>query len=130
MTADNRNLNDRGDGVSHYTSWDITGHQTMVGNARPWRDELLAATSLQRSGAGVSASVEEDTVDFAYNAAYHATFGSADAMVASAQLNHDKDLASLVYPHIHWWRNRRLYFIRCPRLPGCRQVQDSTGTRC
>jgi hypothetical protein len=90
--------------ASHYTDFDGTGHQTMTGNARPWRDELSDAVSLQQQGAGVSRNVTEGTVDYAYNAAYHATFTSADAMYLNIQLNHDKDLTTAIYPHIHWFQ--------------------------
>jgi hypothetical protein len=96
-----------GDAVpSNYTQFDSTGHQTMVGTARPWRDQLSDALNIQKSGTGVSLDVTEGTVDFAYNAAYHATFTSADALYLNVQLNHDKDLTSSIYPHIHWFQTK------------------------
>jgi hypothetical protein len=95
-----------GDGVTNYTTWDSTGHQTMYGTARPWRDQLTDALNLQRSGAGLSLNVTEGALDFAYNAAYHATFTSADAAYLNVQLNHDKDLTAAIYPHIHWWQEK------------------------
>lgn len=89
---------------ANYTAWDSTGHQTMYGNARPWRDELSDAISLQQSGTGISRNLTEGTVDYAYNATYNATFALADAMYFNLQLNHDKDLSSSIYPHIHWFQ--------------------------
>jgi hypothetical protein len=89
-------------GTSHYTTWDATGHMTMVGNARPWRDAMTDALELQKSGTGVALNVTDGTVEFASNAVYHATFTSADAMFCNIQLNHDKDLTASIYPHIHW----------------------------
>lgn len=89
---------------TNYTQFDSTGHQTMVGTAKPWRDELTPATRLHQSGAGVALNAEEDTVDFAYNSTYNATYGLADILIGSAQLNHDKDLSSSINFHIHWWQ--------------------------
>lgn len=91
-------------GASHHCDWDTTGHQTMTGNARPWRDELGDALSVQRSGAGITLNLAEATVDFDYNAAYHATPASADMIYKNVQLNHDKDLSVSIYPHIHWFQ--------------------------
>jgi hypothetical protein len=88
--------------LANNTAFDNTGHQTMVGTARPWRDELTDAIALQQQGPGVSRNNTEGTVDFAYNASYNATFSSADAMFLNIQLNHDKDLTASIYPHIHW----------------------------
>lgn len=90
--------------ASNYTGFDATGHQTMVGTARPWRDALTDALSLQQSGVGVSRNITEGTVDFAHNATWNATFTNADAMYLNVQLNHDRDHASLIYPHIHWFQ--------------------------
>lgn len=89
---------------TNYTSWDSTGHQTMAGTARPWRDALTDALSLQQNGAGISRNATESTVDFAHNATWNATFTLADAMYLNVQLNHDRDHASLIYPHIHWFQ--------------------------
>lgn len=91
---------------THYTNFDSTGHQTMVGDARPWRDALTDALNLQKSGTGVALNPTEATVEFASNAAYHATFTSADAVYCNIQLNHDKDLTSSIYPHIHWFQEK------------------------
>lgn len=91
---------------TNYTQFDATGHQTMVGTAKPWRDALTDVTTLQKSGTGVSSNPTDGTIEFAYNAAYHATFASADAIYCNIQLNHDRDPASLIYPHIHWFQEK------------------------
>jgi hypothetical protein len=88
----------------NYTYFDITGHQIMTGNARPWRDETTDALSFQQSGAGVSRNNAEGTVDFVYNATYNSNFALADSMFLNLQLNHDRDETSLIYPHIHWFQ--------------------------
>lgn len=93
-------------GASNYTNFDTTGHQTMVGNARPWRDQLTDALQLQQNGAGVARNITEGTVEFAANATYNATFTSADALYCNVQLNHDRDLTATLYPHIHWFQEK------------------------
>ena len=93
-------------GVTNYANFDATGHLTFEGTARPWRDELYDAVSLQQSGTGVSRNLTEGTVEFIATAVYHATFSSADAMICNIQLNHDKDITSSIYPHIHWFQEK------------------------
>lgn len=93
-----------GQAGANYTLFDTDGHQTMVGDARPWRDQLSDAITLQRNGTGVSLNVTDGTVEFATNAVYHATFTLADAMYCNIQLNHDKDLTASIYPHIHFFQ--------------------------
>lgn len=119
---------------TNYTQFDSTGHQTMVGTARPWRDALADALSLQRSGTGVTANLTEGTVDFAYNAAYHATFTSADAMIINIQMNHDRDLASTIYPHIHWFQAKNytpnLLFEYRWQINGGTKVTSWTKLKC
>jgi hypothetical protein len=92
--------------VSHYTQFDGTGHQTMVGDARPWKDQLYEMISLQQNGAGVSRNINEATVDFTSAATYNATFTSADAVFGSVQLNHDRDHSVSIFPHLHWWQEK------------------------
>lgn len=88
----------------HYTEFLQNGTIRYHGNARPWRDELGDILQIQKQGAGITANVTECTVDFDYNAAYHATPTSADMLYKNVQLNHDKDLSVMVYPHIHWFQ--------------------------
>lgn len=80
----------------NYNNIDSNGHITMLGTARPWRDELSDAVSLQQSGPGISRNVTESTVDYTYQSDLN------DFMYANIQMNHDKDLTSSLYPHIHW----------------------------
>jgi hypothetical protein len=80
------------------TAFDDTGHQTMEGDAKPWRDELGDAAILKSVGPGVSANTSESTVVFATNA------NLSDYLYTNIQLNHDKDLECAIYPHIHWFQ--------------------------
>jgi len=89
---------------TNYTHFDEDGHQTMVGNARPWRDELGDALTIQRNGAGITINLAESTVDFDSNSAYNANPALADFIYKNVQLNHDRDLTSVIYPHIHWFQ--------------------------
>jgi len=89
-------------GIDGYTMFDAEGHQTMVGDARPWRDELGDALSIKVQGAGISTDLTESVVNFDFNAAYNANPALADFLYKNVQLNHDRDLSSLIYPHIHW----------------------------
>jgi len=82
----------------NYTDIDSTGHQTMHGDARPWRDEKNDALSLRSQGPGVSANVTESVVEFAASA------DLADYLYCNIQLNHDRDLASILSPHIHFFQ--------------------------
>ena len=89
-------------GDADYSSFDETGHGTMGGDARPWRDQLSDAVSLQQSGSGISRNLTEGEVEFSSASTYNSNFSLADSMVANIQLNHDKDLTSAIYPHIHF----------------------------
>jgi len=84
--------------AANNTSFDTTGHQTMAGDGRPWRDELGDVTKLKKQGTGIVEDVTESSVGF--NTAANLN----DYLYANVQLNHDKDLASTVHPHIHWWQ--------------------------
>lgn len=90
-----------GDDIN-YTHFDEDGHQTMFGDARPWRDELGDALAIKVQGTGISTDLTESVVNFDFNAAYNANPALADFLYKNVQLNHDKDLSSMVYPHIHW----------------------------
>ena len=88
--------------VDGYTTFSVDGHQEMVGDARPWRDELGDALSIKSSGAGISIDLTESVVNFDFNAAYNANPALADFLYKNVQLNHDRDLTSTIDPHIHW----------------------------
>lgn len=83
--------------LSH-TKFDESGHQTMVGDARPFRDEIGDALALQVLGVGISVNAAEGTRDFATNA------NLSDYLFANVQLNHDRDLLSVIKPHIHFFQ--------------------------
>ena len=89
-------------GIDGYTLFDSTGHQTMVGEARPWRDELGDALSIKVQGAGITTDLDESVVNFDFNAAYNVNTALADFLYKNVQLNHDRDLTSSIDPHIHW----------------------------
>lgn len=81
------------------TKFGADGHQTMEGAARPWRDELTDALLIRSTGAGVSSNSTENTVDFTSTAQI-----ANDYLYLNIQLNHDKDLSSSIYPHIHFFQ--------------------------
>lgn len=79
------------------TKFDSTGHQTMNGTGKPWRDEITDALSIKNTGtAGVVVDPAEGTLTFTHGA------GLTDYAYCNMQLNHDKDLTSTIYPHIHF----------------------------
>lgn len=81
------------------TLFDSTGHQTMSGEAKPWREELSDTLSLRQTGPGVSVDNAENSVNFLTTANY-----LNDYMYTNIQLNHDKDLLSDIHPHLHFWQ--------------------------
>lgn len=83
-------------GTTDYTEFDETGHQSMAGDARPWRDEYGDAVTLKVQGVGVAPDVAEATMVYATNADLN------DYLYTNRQLNHDRDETSKIYPHIHW----------------------------
>ena len=70
----------------------------MEGTARPWRDELVDVLSLKVLGTGISENAAEATIDITTAA------DTSDYLYGNVQLNHDKDLAASIYPHIHWFQ--------------------------
>jgi len=85
--------------LTNYVQWDATGHQIFAGNARPWRDELSDSLNIRSTGAGVSVNNAEGVVEFTSTAQI-----ANDYLYLNIQLNHDKDLASSIYPHIHFFQ--------------------------
>lgn len=79
------------------TSISSTGHQIMHGDARTWRDELGDALNLKSTGTGVAVNTSENVIEFTATAQV-----ATDYLFTNTQLNHDKDLASAIYPHIHF----------------------------
>jgi len=80
------------------TLFDTTGHQTMIGNARPWRDQLGDVTTLKVVGVGIEGNDAEGTRDFLTSA------NLSDYLQTNLQLNHDKDLTCDIFPHLHWFQ--------------------------
>lgn len=92
------NLKKYGGLIANYSYYNSEGQYIMTGLSRPWRDEVSDAISLQQTGPGVSRNSTESTVDY--------TTGSnlSDFMYCNIQLNHDKDLISSIYPHLHFFQ--------------------------
>jgi hypothetical protein len=88
-----------GTNASNYTKFDSTGHQTMVGTAKPWRDELGDAISLKSIGIGVTANATESVMEFTTLANLN------DYLYKNLQLNHDRDETANIYPHIHFFQD-------------------------
>lgn len=82
---------------SNNTNFDSTGHMTMEGNARPWRDELGELIGKKRKGTRITEDLDAGTVLFADTCQI-----ADDWVLTNVQLNHDKDLTSSIYPHLHW----------------------------
>jgi hypothetical protein len=114
---------------SNQTNFSETGHQTMVGDARPWRDETGDSLSLKSTGSGVSTNATEATVDFAANAN-----SANDYLYRNVQLNHDKDISASIYPHIHFFQananapNFLLYYRW--QIGGTAKVTSWTALKC
>lgn len=69
-----------------------------------WRDELGDALSLKASGVGITTDLIEGAINFDYNAVFNTNPALADYLFKNVQLNHDRDLTSSIYPHIHWFQ--------------------------
>lgn len=80
-----------------YTALDATGHQTMAGEGRPWRDELGELLGKKRKGTRISEDLDEGVLLFSDTCAL-----ADDWVITNVQLNHDKDLTASLYPHLHW----------------------------
>lgn len=83
--------------ATNYTRFDHTGHQTMTGSARPWRDELGQLLGMKRKGTRITEDLDEGTVMFSDACAI-----ADDYAVTNIELNHDKDPAGAISPHLHW----------------------------
>lgn len=79
-----------------YLVIDSTGHLTMHGYARPWRDEFGDLSRVRVQGTGVSIDDAEQVIVFASNA------DLSDYAPVKFQLNHDRDEASVIKFHFHW----------------------------
>lgn len=86
-------------GVANYVKINQSGHLSMSGYARPWRDELIPVLSFQKQGAEITIDSSECVVVFQNNTKID------DFMYTNVQLNHDKDLSTPIYPHLHYWQS-------------------------
>ena len=116
-----------GDDVN-YTEFDGTGHQTIYGEGRPWRDELGDAVAIQQSGPGVSRNTTNVTVDFTHASDLN------DFLYCNVQMNHDKDLTASIYPHLHWHQSKNyspnLLFAYRWQRDGYAYTSDWTYLKC
>jgi hypothetical protein len=87
------------DGSDDYTKFDTSGHQSMAGNSRPWRDELGELLGKKRLGTRITEDLAEGAVLFADNCQI-----ADDYVITNVQLNHDKDLSAPLHPHLHWFQ--------------------------
>ena len=78
-----------------------------VGNgARAFKDELGDVLSIKLQGAGITLDAIEATVNFDYNSAFNANPALADYLYKNVQLNHDRNLAAVILPHLHWFQEK------------------------
>jgi hypothetical protein len=85
--------------ASDYSQFDTTGHQTMVGNAKPWRDEYGELLGKKKQGVAITDNLDEGTTEFSRSAAV-----ATDWIFTNVQLNHDKETAASIRPHLHWFQ--------------------------
>jgi len=85
-----------------YTSFDSNGNLEMVGSATVFRDEMneLIKASANNPSSHLVQNFVEGTLDFKDNCDLN------DYAVMNIQLNHDRKLASKVFPHVHWYQNQ------------------------
>jgi hypothetical protein len=87
-----------GDGSANATKINTSdGHQSMIGNARPWRDEPGDITNIKTTGPGVTINDTELTIDFVN------TSDENDYAYKNFQINHDVEESTVKYPHIHFF---------------------------
>lgn len=72
--------------------------------ANAYRDEMGDALNLQRNGVGITLDLVESTINFDYNAVYHATPALADFAYKNFQLNHDRNFSADIDFHVHWFQ--------------------------
>jgi hypothetical protein len=82
-----------------YTQFEGDGTLESIGDARTFRDELGDITKLKFAGLRIT----EDSTD---GVIIISTQGSlTDYLYTNVQLNHDRDLGSPIYPHLHWFQS-------------------------
>lgn len=88
-----------GEDTTNYANFDSTGHLTMAGTARPWRDELGELIGKKRKGSRITEDLDEGTLLFSDTCQI-----ADDWVITNVQMNHDKDLSADIYPHLHWFQ--------------------------
>lgn len=100
----------------------------LTGDATSWKDELGDAVSLQSQGPGVSRNVTESVVEYVHTAQI------TDYLYTDVQLNHDRNLSTAIYPHIHFFQaeNAVPNFVLRYRwqISGGTKVTDWTYLKC
>jgi hypothetical protein len=84
---------------TNYVEIATDGHMSFAGTGRYWDDHNLDALSIQVTGTGITKNVNEQCADFSTQSDMN------DFLYANVQMLHGKDLASAIYPHIHFWQN-------------------------
>ena len=84
-------------GPSHYTRFTTNGLQSMVGDARPWRDEIGDLLSAKKAGSAITEDLTDGTVAFPITCDI-----DDDWIVLNLELNHDWDHTVGIKPHLHW----------------------------
>lgn len=82
----------------HYSEFETDGTYKANGDATCFLDELGDVLALQQTGTGVSFNTTENTVDFI------TTSNLSDYIYCNIQMNHDRVLDTIVYPHIHFFQ--------------------------
>lgn len=84
----------------NYTEFQHDGSIKMYGDATIYRDELqsLIEQKLESPSSDIQQDVTEGSLVFKTSATL------IDYVIMNVQLNHDWELLSTIFPHIHWWQ--------------------------
>jgi hypothetical protein len=84
-----------------YTNFGTDGTRRSYGSATTFRDALqtLIGQKLESPSSDVVQNSTESTLDFKTSAT------TADFVAMSIQLNHERKLASNIFPHLHWFQD-------------------------
>lgn len=81
------------------TIFNVSGHMSMIGTGRAWRDELGELLGKKKIGNRITDDLDDGTVVFASNCV-----SAEDYIITNVQLNHDRDSSANIYPHLHWFQ--------------------------
>ena len=84
-------------GPTHYSRFATNGLHSMVGDARPWRDEIGDLLSAKKAGSAITEDLTDGTVAFPITCDI-----DDDWVILNLELNHDWDHAVGIKPHLHW----------------------------